>query len=282
MTEVANAQMAAAWDGDDGADWAREWEHHDRAIRGYHLRLLETAAVAPGEHVLDVGCGNGETSRDAARACGDGAVLGVDLSSRMLARARELALAQALTNVTFEQADAQVHRFAPDAYDVVLSRFGAMFFADRAAAFANIARAMQPGGRLVMVAWRTLADNEWIKALRGALAVGRELPVPPDGAPGPVGLADHDAVRAVLRASGFDGIDIESVDEPFWVGTDVDDAFAFAGSLGVTRGLLQGLDTDDRARALDALRQTLADHETAEGVSFASAAALISARRVPA
>src|SRR5438132_11595022 len=161
MTEVANAQMAAAWDGDEGTGWARDWEHHDRAIRGYHLRLLEAAAVAPGERVLDVGCGNGESTRAAARASGDGAALGVDLSSQMLARARELARAVGLTNVTFEQADAQVHRFEPNVYDVVLSRFGAMFFADRTAAFANIARAMQPGGRLVMVAWRTLGDNEW-------------------------------------------------------------------------------------------------------------------------
>jgi SAM-dependent methyltransferase len=282
MVEGANAPMAAAWDGDEGADWARDWEHHDRAIRGFHLRLLEAAAVAPGEHVLDVGCGNGESTRAAARASGNGAVLGVDLSSRMLARARELALAQGLTNVTFEQADAQVHRFEPNVYDVVLSRFGAMFFADRTAAFANIARAMQPGGRLVMVAWRTLADNEWIQALRGALAVGRELPVPSDGAPGPVGLADHDAVRDVLRAAGFAGVDTESVDEPFHVGTDAEDAFEFARGLGVVRGLLEGLDTGDRARALDTLRRTLADHETAEGVLFGSAAALISARRAPA
>jgi SAM-dependent methyltransferase len=175
-----------------------------------------------------------------------------------------------------------VHRFAPDAYDVVLSRVGAMFFADRSAAFANIARAMQPGGRLVVVAWRTLGENEWIQALRAALAVGRALPVPLDGAPGPVGLADHDAVRDVLRGAGFDGIDIEAVNEPFDAGTDADDAFAFASTLGVVRGLLEGLDTGDRARALDALRRTLAAHETAEGVLFGSAAALISARRAAA
>ena len=146
MTEVANAQMAAAWDGDEGTGSAREWEHHDRAVRGYHLRLLEAAAVAPGEQVLDVGCGNGESSR-ATTASGDGAVLGIDLSSPMLAAAARLALRRGLTNVAFEQADAQVHRFEPDTYDVVLSRFGAMFFADRSAAFANIAQAMQRGGR---------------------------------------------------------------------------------------------------------------------------------------
>lgn len=276
-TTIANTEMAAAWDGDEGEDWARDWERYDRAIRGHHRGLLDAAAIAAGEQVLDVGCGNGESTRDAARATGDGAVLGVDLSSQMLERARQLARAEGLANIRFEQADAQVHPFEPGAHDVVLSRFGAMFFADAPAAFRNIGRAMRPGGRLVMVVWRGLADNEWLQCVFAALAVGRDLPVPPPGAPGPFGLADPDATRAVLTAAGFAEVGFEALDEAFWAGADGDDAFGFFRSTGVTRGMLQGLDDADRARALEALRATMVAHDTGDGVVFGSGTWLISA-----
>ena len=165
---VANAEMAAAWDGDEGEGWARHWQRHDRLVSAYHEVLLAAAAVARSERVLDVGCGNGQTTRDAARSAADGRALGVDLSSPMLERARKLAGLEAVANVDFEQADAQVHPFAAASYDVVVSRFGVMFFADPVAAFANIGAALPPGGRMVVLAWRELADNEWLTAIRSA------------------------------------------------------------------------------------------------------------------
>jgi SAM-dependent methyltransferase len=276
---IANAEMAAAWDGDEGRDWARDWQRYDAGIRGYHRRLLDAAAVGIAEHVLDIGCGNGESTRAAARLAADGTALGVDLSSLMVERARELAAAEELTNVTFEQADAQVHRFAPAAHDVVISRFGTMFFTDPVAAFTNIGAALRPGGRLVMVAWQDLAHNAWLRAIRTALAAGRDLPTPPVGAPGPFGLADPDHVRAVLSAAGFEAIRLEAVEEPFHVGADADDAFAFISSTGIVRGLLNDLTDADRRRALDALRVTMDAHETGDGVLLGSASWLISARR---
>ena len=180
---IANVEMAAAWDGDEGDDWAQDWQRYDRAVAVYQRALLERASIARDADVLDVGCGNGETTRAAARAAADGSALGVDLSSRMLERARELAAAEGLTNATFEQADAQVHDFGPRRFDVVVSRFGTLFFADRQAAFTNIAASMRNSGRLAMVAWQDVEHNEWIKAVRGALAVGRALPSPPLGGP---------------------------------------------------------------------------------------------------
>ncbi|MGH8940228.1 MAG: class I SAM-dependent methyltransferase, partial [Actinomycetes bacterium] len=152
-TAIANVEMAAAWDGDEGEDWARDWEHYDLGIRGHHLRLLEIAAISGEERVLDVGCGNGESTRDAARAAADGSAFGVDLSLRMIERARQIAHAENVTNAAFAQADAQVHPFEPAAYDIALSRFGTMFFADPVAAFDNINHALRPGGRLAMVSW---------------------------------------------------------------------------------------------------------------------------------
>jgi SAM-dependent methyltransferase len=275
--EIANVEMAAAWDGDEGDDWAQDWQRYDRAVAVYQRELVERASIGRNDDVLDVGCGNGETTRAAARAAADGSALGVDLSSRMLERARELAAAEGLANATFEQADAQVHDFGPRRFDVVVSRFGTLFFADRQAAFTNIAACMRTSGRLVMAAWQDIEHNEWIKTVRGALAVGRTLPSPPLGSPGALGLADPDGVRAVLTNAGLVNVHIEAVNGQFWVGADASDAFAFVQRTGMARGMLQGLDDSDRTRALVALQQEIVAHETSEGVIFGSGVWMISA-----
>jgi SAM-dependent methyltransferase len=275
---IANSEMAAAWDGLEGDDWVRDREHYDLGIRRHHLRLVDAAAVSAGERVLDVGCGTGELSRAVGRAAGGSPVLGVDLSARMLARARELADAEGLSSVAFLQADAQVHPFERGWFDVVVSRFGGMFFADPVVAFQNLRGALRPGGRLAMLTWRDLGSNEWMLALRDALSLGRELPAPRVGTPGPFGLADPDGVRSVLTAAGFDGVELEAVDEPFRAGADADDAFAFISNGGAARGLLDGLAPEDRGAALDALRVTLRAHQSADGVEFGSAAWIVRAR----
>lgn len=274
---IANVEMAAAWDGLEGDDWVRDREHYDLGIRRHHLRLVAAAAVSAGERVLDVGCGTGELSRAAGRATAGSPVLGVDLSARMLARARELADAEGLRHVSFLQADAQVNPFEPAGFDIVVSRFGAMFFADPVAAFQNLRAALRPGGRLTLLTWRDLGSNEWLLALRDALSVGRQLPAPRVGTPGPFGLADPDGVRAVLTAAGFEGVELEAVDEPFRVGADADDAFAFISNGGPARGLLDGLGPDDRGAALAALRATLRAHQSADAVELGSAAWIIRA-----
>lgn len=274
---IANTQMAAAWDGDEGSEWARDWTRYDRAVAGYQRRLMIAAAIGAGERVLDIGCGNGEASRAAAAA--GGSVLGVDLSSAMLDRARALAAADGLAAVRFEQADAQVHPFEPAAFDVAISRFGTMFFADAVTAFANVAGALRPGGRLVMVAWRGPDDNEWLREIRGALDAGRGLPAPPAGTPGPFAQADADDVHAVLSAAGLCEVELEPTEEPFWIGTEVEDAFTFMSTGGLARGMLQDLDDAGRRRALAALRATIAAHAGKDGVVFESAAWIISARR---
>lgn len=276
--QIANVDMAAAWDGDEGEDWARDWERYDRTAAGYHRRLLDAADIGSATRVLDIGCGNGQATRDAARAATEGEALGVDLSSVMLQRARELAETAGLSNARFEQADAQVHPFQPG-FDVGISRFGAMFFADPVAAFTNIGRALHPGGRLALVAWRGVSDNEWLQCVFAALALGRDLPVPPAGAPGPFGLADADITTKVLAAAGFESIEHAAVDEPFWVGTDGADAYGFFRDTGVVRGMTQGLDDGQRAEALGALEATMHDHETVDGVVFQSGGWLITARR---
>jgi SAM-dependent methyltransferase len=279
MTEIANVEQAAAWDGDEGEGWAAHEARHNEAVRAHTARLFEAAHVGSIDRVLDVGCGCGETTREAARRASRGDALGVDLSNRMIERARERSREEGLANVRFERTDAQVYAFPPVTLDLVISRNGAMFFADPVAAFTNIAGGTKAGGRMVLLAWQHLDRNEWLSALRGALAVGRGLPTPPAGAPGPFGLADPDQVRSILSASGFADVELDDVQAPFVFGTDIDDACAFASGTGVARGLLQDLDAADRARATDALRQTMADHDTGRGVIFDSRSWLISARR---
>ena len=277
--DPSNQDAFQAWDGDDGAYWA---EHHDRfdaGLVGYHARLLDAAAIAPGEHVLDIGCGNGQTTREAARRSGTGRALGVDLSSRMLAVARERAAEQGIANVEFVQGDAQVHPFDPGAFDLAISRFGAMFFGDPVAAFTNIGRALRPDARLVLLVWQALDRNPWVADVREAVAVGRDLPTPPPGAPGPFSLADPDRARSLLEAAGFAEVDCQSVEAPVSHGRDADAAFTFVSNQGLTRFLMQGLDDDGRARALAALRASLEAHAGADGVRYDSAAWLVRARR---
>jgi SAM-dependent methyltransferase len=279
VSTIANVEQAAAWDGSEGEHWTAHADRYDRAGGRTWQRFLDTQPVAADDDVLDVGCGTGRSTRDAGRAASSGSVLGVDLSAPMLELARTRTGAEGLTNVTFEQADAQVHPFDEQSVDVAISSFGAMFFNDAVAAFTNIGRAVRPGGRLAVLAWRELARNEWLMAFRAALAVGRTLPSPPVDAPGPFGLADPAHVREVFGSAGFSAVGFTEIDEPIEFGADADDAWGFVRGIGIVEGLTQNLDERDKKRALDRLRAAVAAHDTGHGVLFDSSAWLITAQR---
>ncbi len=275
---IANVEMATAWDGDEGEQWTEYADQYDAVAEPHLRRLMDAARIADGDRVLDIGCGTGESTRRAARETPSGSALGVDLSGRMLTRAEERSHAEGLANVAFLQADVQVHRFDERTFDVVISRFGAMFFNDPVAAFRNIAKAMRPGGGLALLTWQGLAKNEWLTSFRGALAAGRTLPVPTAGTPGPFGLAEPQGVRCILAEAGFHHVDLVALDEPVRFGSDTDDAWPFVASMGIVRGLTEGLDAEARTTALEQLRGVLVAHESAAGVVFASAAWLVTAR----
>ena len=276
---IVNVEMAAAWDGAEGTHWAAQADRYEATGRRYGEALLRAAAVRPGDTILDIGCGTGSSTLALARMAPDGSVLGVDLSAKMLQHAGDVAEREGLTNVSFEQADAQVHPFPERTFDVAVSEFGAMFFADPVAAFANVRRSLVPGGRLILSAWREFAANEWITSLRDALAVGRRFPMPGAGTPGPFGLADRDQTDGILVAAGFEHIRIEKVEEPIFLGADADDAFSFVSTFGMTRGLTHDLDDAGREAALEALHASLRDHETSAGVLFGGSAWLVRASR---
>ena len=269
-----NAEQLVAWDGDEGAYWAERADHYDRAIAAYEEAFLDAAGIEEADRVLDVGCGAGRTTIDAARRAPLGTALGVDLSARLLDVGRSRARNEAVSNASFLQADAQIHPFEPSGFDVVISRTGAMFFGDRAAAFANLHRALRRGGRLALLTWQPLEGNEWLQQIALALAAGRKPQLPPPGM-GPFSLSEPDHVREVLGRAGFADVSLEGHEAPMWFGKDAAEAHAFI--LGGLGWMLQGLDEQDRMTALDALHATTAAHETGAGVTFRSAAWIITA-----
>jgi SAM-dependent methyltransferase len=279
--QIANREMAAAWDGHEGDVWTEHADRYDRANRYMAARFLAAGLLGRGDDVLDLGCGTGAVTRDVARTTSGGTVLGIDLSSRMLQLARERSAADGLDNIEFVQGDAQVYPFEPASRDIVISNFGCMFFGDPDVAWRNIARSLRPGGRLALVAWRTVTENEWLMELRRVLAFGRDLPLPPPNAPTPFAFADPEYARQVFERAGFQDVTLHPIDELLDLGDDVEDACAFASTMGIVEGLLDGLDEETRAKGLDALRSMLASHATTDGVRINCAAWLITAVRAP-
>ena len=242
----------------------------DAEIRPHYERFRAAADIRADDRVLDIGCGTGESTRDAARAATRGSVVGVDVSEPLLDLARELSAG--LDNVAYELGDAQSHPFPGAHFDLCISRFGTMFFADARVAFSNIGRAIRTGGRLVLLVWQVRARNEWETAVRQAIAPGTAAVV--DG-PDAFSLGDPSTVEFMLRDSGFDEVDFDDVHEPVYYGPDVDTASDLVLGLSEPRRLLTESDNPDRARAR--LRALMADHRTENGVFFDSRAWIVAA-----
>jgi SAM-dependent methyltransferase len=250
---------------------------YDAELSRYNVRLRAAAGVRAADRVLDIGCGTGQTTRDAARSATSGSALGVDLSRPMVDRAHQLSAGEGIRNVNFEQADAQVHPFAPGDFTLGLSRFGTMFFTDPVAAFTNIGRALRPGARLVQLVWQAYDRQEWSSAIRQALAGGRTAPAGRDH--GAFSLADPTVAAGVLTAAGFTAVEITEVREPIYYGPDAASARDALFDLRMVQDLVADLDAAATARAHDRLLAMLDAHDTGEGVWFDSGAWLVTARR---
>jgi SAM-dependent methyltransferase len=252
---------------------------YDAELRLHTEILRRACGVRPHDHVLDIGCGTGQTTCEAARIAQAGSALGVDISAPAIDRARELARAEGLHNVTFERTDAQIHRFPRKRFDLALSRFGTMFFDDPVAAFANVGLALRPAGRLVMMVWQAHERNEWDVAIHQSLA-GPEGPgaVASEG-PDPFSLADPPTVEGILQAAGFAGVTFTDVHEPVYYGPDVAAALDWVRGFTCTNEVLKRLDSAAAARALGRLREALAVHMSDDGVWFNSRAWIVTARR---
>lgn len=249
---------------------------YDAELRLHDEVLRRACGVQAHEQVLDVGCGLGQTTCEASRLARAGSALGVDISEPAIERARELARAQGVPNVTFERADAQVHRFPPERFDLAMSRFGTMFFQDPVAGFANVGRALRPAGRLVMMVWQADERNEWDVAIRYSLAGTEGSAAAGSDA---FSLADTPAVTGILEAAGFADVAFTAVHELVYYGADVSAALDWVRGFACTREILSRLDPAAVEDALGRLREMLAGHLSGDGVWFDSRAWIVSARR---
>ncbi|MGW1008522.1 class I SAM-dependent methyltransferase [Streptomyces termitum] len=280
MTTIANTAQEQAWNGPEGAHWARHQDRWNAVNDGFNAPLLDAAGITGDHRVLDLGCGAGRTTRLAALRAPRGHALGLDLSAPMLAEARARAAREGVANASFVRGDAQTHPFETGSFDAAVSRYGAMFFADPEAAFGNIGRALRPGGRLALVCPSDPDGNGWVTAmtsLRAILPVG-DFARP--GLPGMFSLADPDRVRAVLAAAGFARTSVEEVRAYGTWGRDAADAAGFLLATGPGRHLMDQADEPTRARARAALTAHLRAHETPTGpVRLLSTAWLVTAVR---
>lgn len=254
---------------------------YDAELRLYTEILRPAWRVGPRDHVVDIGCGTGQTTREVARLAVAGSALGVDVSAPAVARARRLARDDGLRNIAFECADAQVHRFPDQRFDLAISRFGTMFFDDPVAAFANVGRALRPAGRLVMLVWQAEERNEWAVAIDRALAAHDGTEPVDSAAPDPFSLGDPTTAAAILQAAGFADIAFSGVDQPVYYGPDVDTALGWIRGFSSTSEALDRLDPTAAEEALGRLRALIAEHLSADGVWFDSSAWIVTAHRPP-
>jgi SAM-dependent methyltransferase len=276
-----NAEQIEYWNETSASKWVELESLLDEQIAPLGLAAIEAAAIRAGERVLDVGCGCGQTSLQLAERTGSsGHVMGIDIATAMLARARERAAAAAQAAISFTNADAQTHAFEAGSFDLVFSRFGVMFFTDPTAAFTNLRRALAPGGRLSFVCWQGLAKNAWMSIPIATVAKHVTLPVPSAGAPGPFSFADADRVRGILTAAGFDDVAFASYEEPLLVGgaIDLDGAVDLVLRMGPAAAALRKSGRDVSAELVSEVREALAPFETPKGVRMACGAWSVSAR----
>ena len=259
-----NTAQRDAWNGPEGVNWAESHAVAAPADADLVGRLLAAAAIRPDEFVIDIGCGTGEATRRAAAAASGVTALGIDLSQGMVEVATTTAAEQGVDGATFVAGDAQVHPFWEGVADVVISHFGLMFFDDPRAAFANLARALRPGGRLVFVVPQAMERCAWytvpLAALTGRVPTSSERPSQM------FSLAEPAATAEVLVGAGFADVAVEPAPHALWFGPDVATAARFYARSGPVRAVVAADDTLDEAKAEAVLSVALRRYLAADGV----------------
>lgn len=278
-TESPNAPQAEFWNGPLTRAWARQHERIDARFAPILERLLARAAPQPGESVLDIGCGSGTSTIALAGRVGPGGrVLGVDIAAESVAVAQRRIAAAGLAQAEVALADAATHPFPPGRFDLLVSRFGVMFFLEPVAAFTHLRAALRPGARVVLAAFRTAAENRWTS---GAAAAVRDLvPFPPPPGPeepGQFAFADPARVERILHDAGFSAVALASEDLPMCLGSDATEAADFAMTLGQVSRVLQDAPDPLREAVRDRLRAFYRAAEGPDGVVMPAAIWLVTA-----
>ena len=227
-----NEPQAKFW-ANVGPIWAAMQDQLDAQVAEHGQSALDVAAAQPGERVLDVGCGTGTTAVQLAAAVApDGVVVALDLSQTMVDAASARAEAAGASNISFLTAHAQAHAFEADAYDLIFSRFGVMFFADPVAAFANLRSGLRAGRRMVFSCWQGAADNPWVS--KPIMAARQHIEFPMGGdptAPGPLSLTDPERVRSILGEAGYAEVNLQDVRLQVQLGDTLEEAVDFMYTL---------------------------------------------------
>lgn len=277
-TNGINAAQIEHWNGPAGETWVKLQARLDAQLAPLGHLAMDCAAIRPGEAVLDVGCGTGETTLELSRRVGEsGKVLGVDVSRPMLSLARQRLKAAGFSQTRFEEGDAQNHEFARGSFDLVFSRFGIMFFADPVAAFKNLRAALGKQGRLSFVCWRPAAENAWVAVpMAAAFQHIPQPPPPPPGGPGEFAFAERDRVHEILSGAGFRNITIEPQDMLIG-GASLDVTVDTTLSMGPVAAALREADPAAREPVAYAVRQAFAPYEGSEGVRLGAAVWIVRA-----
>jgi SAM-dependent methyltransferase len=277
MTENANAAQAAFWE-DRAPSWLLGEQHSAKVAGPFGREAMSRLRLRPGQRALDIGCGSGPTTIQLARLVApDGEVTGADIAPAMVAAAQRRAEAEGVTNARFVVEDVQTADWDGAIFDAAFSQFGVMFFSDPQLAFANVRRALRPGGTLTFTCWQDLFSNEWmfipgsaVMAVTGALP-----PMPGPDEPGPFSLAEPGRAADVLERAGFSEIVVDPVADPVVLPeSDVASLAATTQHFGPVREALQDADDETRHRVLDAVREAL-EAKVSDGELRLSAAAFI-------
>jgi SAM-dependent methyltransferase len=275
----ANQDQVDFWNGRMGQEWVALQAPMDGYLSAIHEALMPSAAPKPGEAVLDIGCGTGTTSLALADAVGaSGRVTGIDISRIMLALAKQRG--QGRANLSFAEMDASQAPFQPE-YDLLFSRFGVMFFDDPVGAFANLHRALKPGGRLAFACWRAPPENPWASApIVAAKPFLPDAPPPDPYAPGPFAFADPQRILSILTDVGFHDVETRRFDGLMNMGTDLDEAAAYTLRIGPLAIIAPTLEDAVRAKVTRAVKEALGHFVRADGVIAPPIACwLVAARR---
>jgi ubiquinone/menaquinone biosynthesis C-methylase UbiE len=274
---LANQAQHDAWNGDSGQRWVADADRRDEVLAPVAEALLAATSLQPGDRVLDVGCGCGVTSVAAADAVAPGDVVGVDLSDPMLSVARSR---KGDRSIEFVQADAQTHAFDRARFSIAISRFGTMFFDDPVAAFANIATAVESGGRLCIATWQSLDKNDWLSVPGTALLRYGELPPTATGdGPGMFAQSEPTVIERVLTEAGWSGVHVEPITVTMRIGGDASDAIDYLAGTGIARAMLDSIPAEQRDEAIAAATAALAPYTSGDGVRLAAGINVITARR---
>ena len=275
-----NADQIAYWNGPGGQHWADRQQVQDIVLAPVSEVLIDRARAGAGERIVDVGCGCGATAIALGQKVGPtGHVLGIDISAPMLARARQL-LTPGLP-VEFALADATVYPFVPASFDLVVSRFGVMFFAEPVLSFANLRRALRPTGRLTFACWRDPRENPFFMApLQAVYKHVPKLPRPEPEDPGPFSFASEERVRRILGEAGFQGIEMEPCNLALdvAVGRGLDVAVQSALEIGPAARALAEQPPDVVAAATDSIREALAVYLSGPSVPLPASIWIVTAR----